>query len=103
MMEWLASLENSGFGTWLREFPSLWAYLAVLTLHTVGLGVLVGGNAVIDLGLLGWGKAIPLAPLGRLYPVMWIGFWVNTIYLGAHAPVYWQRLSGLSPWPSQHC
>ncbi len=68
MMELLAALENSGFGTWLRESPSIWAYPAVLTLHTIGLGVLVGGNAVLDLRLLGWGRAIPLAPLEKLFP-----------------------------------
>ena len=79
MMEFLAALENSGFGTWLRESPSIWAYPAVLTLHTIGLGVLVGGNAVLDLRLLGWGKAIPLEPLERLFPIMWGGFWVNAI------------------------
>jgi hypothetical protein len=79
MMEWLAFLENSGFGTWLRESPSIWAYPAVLTLHTLGLGVFVGGNAVFALRLLGWGKAIPLAPLERLFPVLWAGFWVNAI------------------------
>ncbi len=79
MMEVLASLENSGFGVWLRESPSIWAYPAVLTLHTIGLGVLVGGNAVLNLRLLGWGSAIPLAPLEKLFPLMWIGFWVNAI------------------------
>jgi hypothetical protein len=79
MMEWLASLENSGFGIWLRESPSIWAYPAVLTLHTLGLGVLVGGNAVLDLRLLGFGRAIPLAALERLFPIMWVGFWVNAI------------------------
>ena len=79
MMNVLAALENSGFGTWLRESPSIWAYPAVLTLHTMGLGVLVGCNAVLDLRLLGWGRAIPLAPLKKLFPVMWIGFWVNAI------------------------
>src|SRR5262245_63340722 len=80
MMELLASLENSGFGVWLRESPSIWAYPAVLTLHTVGLGVLVGGNALLDLRLLGWGRAIPLAPLEKLFPVMWTGFWLNAIW-----------------------
>ena len=79
MMELLASLENSGFGIWLRESPSIWAYPAVLTLHTVGLGVFVGGTAVFALRLLGWGKSIPLAPLERLFPVIWAGFWVNAI------------------------
>lgn len=79
MMELLAALENSGFGTWLRESPSIWAYPAILTLHTLGLGVLVGGSAVLDLRLLGWGKAIPLEPLEGLFPIMWAGFWVNAI------------------------
>jgi hypothetical protein len=79
MMEMLASLERSGFSTWLRESPSIWAYPAVLTLHTLGLGVLVGGNAVLDFRLLGFAKAIPLESLERLYPPMWIGFWINAI------------------------
>jgi hypothetical protein len=79
MMEWLAAIENSGFGTWLRESPSIWAYPAVLTLHTLGLGVLVGGNAVLDLRLLGWGRGVPLASLEKLFPVMWVGFWVNAL------------------------
>ena len=79
MMEVLASLENSSFGSWLRESPSIWAYPAVLTLHTIGLGVLVGGNAVVDLRLLGFGRAIPLGSLEKLFPAMWIGFWINAI------------------------
>lgn len=79
MMELLASIENSGFSTWLRESPSIWAYPAILTLHTLGLGVLVGGNAVLDFRLLGWSRGIPLASLERLYPPMWIGFWINAI------------------------
>jgi hypothetical protein len=72
-------LRRSKTAAWLRESPSIWAYPAVLTLHTLGLGVLVGGSAVLDLRLLGWAKAIPLASLEKLFPVMWIGFWVNAI------------------------
>ena len=79
MMDVLASLEGSGFGTWLRESGSIWAYPAVLTLHTMGMGVLVGASAVIDLRLIGFAPQIPLAPLGRLFPIMWGGFWVNAI------------------------
>jgi hypothetical protein len=45
----------------------------------MGLAVLVGGNAVLDLRLLGRGRRIPLASLDALFPVMWIGFWVNAI------------------------
>jgi hypothetical protein len=79
MMELLASLEDSGFGVRLGESPSIRAYPAVLTLHTLGLGVLVGANAVLDLRLLAWGRAIPLAQLEKLFSVMWIGFWVNAV------------------------
>jgi hypothetical protein len=79
MMELLASLEASGFGTWLRESGSIWAYPAVLTLHTMGLGVLVGASTVLDLRLLGCAPRIPLEPLERLFPIMWAGFWVNAL------------------------
>jgi len=77
MMGILTQLEASAFGSWLRESGSIWAYPAVLTLHTIGLAVLVGANAVLDLRLLGAGPRIPLAPLERLFPVMWVGFWIN--------------------------
>lgn len=79
MMDALVALENSGFGIWLRESPSIWAYPLVLTLHTLGLAVLVGGNAVLDLRLLGAGLRIPIEPLRRLFPIMWLGFWVNAL------------------------
>ena len=77
MMEFLASLKASSFGTWLRESGSIWAYPAVLTMHTLGMGVLVGASAVLDLRLLGCAPRIPLGPLGRLFPIMWAGFWLN--------------------------
>jgi len=79
MMELLTSLEASGFGTWLRESGSIWAYPAVLTLHTMGLGVLVGASTVLDLRLLGCAPRVPLEPLERLFPIMWTGFWINAI------------------------
>lgn len=79
MMDLLASLESTTFASWLRESGSIWAYPAVLTLHTLGLGVLVGASSVIDLRLLGAAPQIPIAPLGRLFPIMWIGFWVNAL------------------------
>jgi hypothetical protein len=79
MMDFLASLEASGFGTWLRESGSIWAYPAVLTLHTMGLGVLVGASSVLALRVLGCAPGIPLEPLERLFPIMWTGFWINAI------------------------
>ncbi|HEY1303286.1 MAG TPA: DUF6644 family protein [Vicinamibacterales bacterium] len=77
MMEFLASLEASSFSTWLRESPSIWAYPAVLTLHTVGLGVLVGANWMVDLRVLGFAPALPTSLFARAFPIMWAGFWLN--------------------------
>jgi hypothetical protein len=79
MMDFLASIESSQFASWLRESGSIWAYPAVLTLHTLGLGVLVGASAVIDLRLLGAAPHMPLEPLRRLFPIMWAGFWINAV------------------------
>ena len=77
MMELLQALEGSAFSTWLRESPSIWAYPTVLTLHTVGLGVLVGANWMVDLRVLGFARAIPGSVLSRAFPMMWAGFWLN--------------------------
>jgi len=79
MMELLTVLEDSAFSTWLRESTSLWAYPTILTLHTVGLAVLVGVNAAVDLRVLGWGRGIPIERLEPFFPAMWAGFWVNAI------------------------
>jgi hypothetical protein len=77
MMELLAALEASSFSTWVRESPSIWAYPTILTLHTVGLGVLVGANWMVDLRVLGFAAAIPSSVLKRAFPAMWAGFWLN--------------------------
>jgi hypothetical protein len=77
MMELLQALEGSAFSTWVRESPSIWAYPTILTLHTVGLGVLVGANWMVDLRVLGFARAIPGSVLSRAFPMMWAGFWLN--------------------------
>ena len=77
MMELLQALEGSAFSTWVRESPSIWAYPTILTLHTVGLGVLVGANWMVDLRVLGFARAIPGSVLARAFPMMWAGFWLN--------------------------
>jgi hypothetical protein len=78
-MAFLQWLEASTFSSWLKESPSLLAYPAVLFLHTVGLVFTVGPSAVISLRLLGAGRRLPVAPLDRLFPVIWIGFWTSVV------------------------
>jgi hypothetical protein len=78
-MNLLSSLESSGFSTWLRESNSIWGYPMILTLHTVGLALLVGANTVLDLRLLGFAQRLPLEELARAFRIMWIGFWLNAV------------------------
>jgi hypothetical protein len=79
MQDLFFNLESSGIATWLRESNTIWAYPMVLTLHTVGLALLVGANTTLDLRLLGFGRSIPLAVMARSFRVMWIGFWINAV------------------------
>src|SRR5438045_8443147 len=73
----LRTIEESGLSTWLRESESPFAFYFVLLFHTFGLALLVGANAVLDLRLLGVQREIPLAPLKRLFGIMWLGFAIN--------------------------
>src|SRR5690606_35200069 len=72
-------IENTAIATWVRESPSIFAYTTVLSLHAMGLAVVVGVGAAVALRVMGFFRGIPLAPLLRLFPVMWIGFTVNAV------------------------
>jgi hypothetical protein len=75
----LIQLEQSGFATWIRESGSLLSYPFILFLHTLGLGLLVGLNAAIDLRILGFAPGVPLKSLERTFPFMWAGFTINAM------------------------
>ncbi len=77
MMDFLARLEQSGFATWARESNSLLAYPSILFLHTIGMGVVAGISALIDLRILGCAGEVPLTGMRRLLPYMWAGFCLN--------------------------
>lgn len=75
----LETLENLGISTWVRESPSKLAYPTVLWLHVMGMGVVAGISGIISLRLLGVSPKTPVPPLERLYPLIWVGFWVNAV------------------------
>ncbi|HET9831897.1 MAG TPA: hypothetical protein VFP91_09315 [Vicinamibacterales bacterium] len=79
MQEFLESIENSGFASYIRETPSVLGYSTVLALHTFGMAFLVGLSGVIALRVLGVIPELPLKPLQKLMPMIIIGFWVNAI------------------------
>ncbi|MEP7355544.1 MAG: DUF6644 family protein [Acidobacteriota bacterium] len=103
MIEFLRYIENLSFSTWVREGGALYGYPLILFTHTLCLAAVVGGNLLIDLRLLGFANQMPIKPLEKLYPVMWIGFGINavtgTILLMADAttkarnPTFWVKLT----------
>jgi hypothetical protein len=76
---WLRWLESSAFSVWVNESPSLLAFPGILAAHTIGLGLLAGLNAALDLRLLGAARGIPTHAFTRFLPVMWFGLWVNVL------------------------
>ncbi len=73
-LEWIDS-------SWLANLVRDWAWTwpSLETLHFMGLTLLIGALAVIDLRVLGMAKRIPLAAIEKLTPVAYFGFTVNLI------------------------
>jgi hypothetical protein len=78
-MDFLSYLEQSNFSIWVRESGSLWAFPGILLLHTYGMAILVGIVLVIDLRILGFAPALPLRPIAKFLPMLWVAFWVNAV------------------------
>ena len=75
MLEFLSKIEQLQFSMWVLQTP----YPTILFLHSIGMAIVAGFNAVIDLRILGLSPKIPLKPMERLYPWMWWGFGLNAI------------------------
>jgi hypothetical protein len=71
------SLENSAFSQWVLGSDSLLAYPTILTLHTVGLGLVVGTALIFNLRVMGFGAEIAIANMRNLVRIFWIGFAIN--------------------------
>ena len=67
----------SAFTDWFLGSDSIWTYPTVLTLHGIGMAMLVGASVVVNLRVLGVGMGMPLDRLRSLYRVIWIGFAIN--------------------------
>ena len=63
----LGALEASGLGQAMRQW--MWLYPAVETVHIVGIGLLFGSIAILDLRLLGFSRSISVKRLaGHVLP-----------------------------------
>ena len=79
-MEFLNTLEQMQFSIWVRESSSIWAFPTFLVVHTIGMAIVAGCSAMMSLVILGfWPNTMPIKPLERLFPLMWTGFWINTV------------------------
>src|ERR1700722_502880 len=71
------TIEQSGLSIWLRESQSIFGFYFILLFHTIGMSLVVGANAVVDLRILGVASDLPLRPLKRLFAIMWTGLAIN--------------------------
>ena len=78
-MHALLWIEQLKFFIWIRESDSIWAFPMFLFMHTLGMSMIAGVSAVVDIAILGFWPRLPVKPLERLYPLMWAGFWTNAV------------------------
>lgn len=76
LLVWLESLP---LAVWVHESPSVWAQPTVLTLHTMGMAVLVGASWVLDLRLLGISRSIPLSAFRWVFRTVAVSLVVNVV------------------------
>ena len=53
---------------WVRESPSVFAFPGILSVHAIGMALVVGLNAAIDLRILGFAPHVPLMEMKRFFP-----------------------------------
>src|SRR5205814_9089832 len=76
-MAFFTWLQDTPFAHWVASDPSLLAYPTILTLHTVGMAIVVGTCVVMDLRLLGIAGDVPLTALTGAPRLVWTGFIIN--------------------------
>jgi len=76
-MEILWRIEDSWLGMLVSS--SQWGYPIVLSLHAVGMAVLVGVSLILAMRVLGFGSAIPVTALAPFWTIALVGFVVNLL------------------------
>ncbi len=74
-MGFLGWLENTPIGLWVDISP--WAYPFLLTVHGLGMAVVVGLTVVIALRILGFPGKVPLSAYRGLLPILLVAFAFN--------------------------
>lgn len=74
MDPFFAWIESTALSEWVRGSDCICAFPTIVTVHNICMAFLAGGNIAIDLRLLGVARSIPLKPLGRFVPLLWVAF-----------------------------
>lgn len=75
---WIIAFEATALSAGLRT--SIWLYPIINTLHIIGLGILLGAMAILDLRLLGWRKRVLVSSLSLVVlPVAATGLLIAVI------------------------
>ena len=78
-MDIVTWIKHTGVHTWLAESVGWFPYPTSLAVHSMGMGIIVGLSVAVNLWILGVVPDLPLAPLKKLFPFMWLGFCANAI------------------------
>jgi hypothetical protein len=78
-MSFFSWAESTSLAMWVGLSNSFFAYPLILLLHTMGLTLIVGVNLVVALRVLGLSPEIPLSELRRLFPLVWLGLFMNVM------------------------
>ena len=74
-MQFLDTLSQSALILWVAE--SDYGYPTILTLHSIGMALVVGIMLIIDLRVLGVAKVISYSGLRKFFLFAWIGLGIN--------------------------
>jgi len=74
-------IEGSAFAEYVRV--AAYGYPIMITLHSLGLAIMVGLSVVLSMRILGAFSAIPYATLHKQLKFAWVGFVINFLSGGA--------------------
>jgi hypothetical protein len=74
-----AWIESSALSDWVRGSDCICAFPTIIALHNIGMAFLAGGSVAIDLRIIGFAATMPLKPMGRFVPLLWLAFALNAV------------------------
>lgn len=89
------AIETSWLGEFMRAY--WWTFPVAEALHFIGLCLLIGSLALIDLRLLGFTRSLSIRAVHKLLLWTWVGFGINfvtgVLFIFTQASFYWPNPS----------